>query len=148
MLSGSPVAKEPHSFQEPRTAAKQGCTCAGRYVSSTAIRGMAIASLFGQCTEVELGHCMPRSAAELTCVCLAESVSVSECVCGALHMLHVGSHKQGPGVLHWQRLCQPNRRWCCLESCRLGSNYTCGTGAGCCRAIAIVFLMDVLGVPT
>jgi len=43
MLSGSPVAKEPHSFQEPRTAAEQGYT--RRYVSSTAIRGMAVASL-------------------------------------------------------------------------------------------------------
>ncbi len=105
MLSGSPVAKEPHSFQEPRTAAEQGCACAGRYVSSTAIRGMAIASLYIQCTEVQLEHRMPGSAAELTCVCLAESASVSECVCGILHMLHVGNHKQGLGVLHWQRLC-------------------------------------------
>jgi len=53
-------------------------------------------------TQAELEHCMSRSAAELTCVCLAESASVSECVCGVLHMLHVGSHRQGPGVLHWQ----------------------------------------------
>ena len=84
----------------------------------------------------------------LTCVCLADSASVSECACGALHMLHVGSHKQGPGVLQWQSLCQPDRGWCCFESCRLGSNQTCGTGAGCCRAIAVVFLMDAPGVPT
>ena len=146
MLSDSPVAKEPHSFQEPRTAAEQGCTCAGTYVSSIAIRGMA--SLYSQCTEVELGHGMPRSAAKVTCVCLADSANVSECACGALRMLHVGSHKQGPGVLQWQRLCQPDRGWCCFESCRLGSNYTCGTGAGCCRAIAVVFLMDAPGVPT
>ena len=90
---------------------------------------------------------MPGSAAELTCVCLAESANVSECVCGALHMLHVGSHKQSPGVLHWQRLGQPNRRGCCFESCLLGSNYTCGTGTGCCRAIATV-LVDAPGVPT
>ena len=148
MLSGSPVAMELHSFQEPKTAAGQGCTCAGRYVSSTAIRGMVLASLYNRCTEVELEHCMPGSAAELTCVCLAESASVSGCVCGALHMLHVGSHKQGPGVLHWQRHCQPNRRWCCFESRGLSSRYTCGTRAGRCRATAIVFLVDVLGVPT